>query len=200
MTSIIALILMAEGLVVVRCPISEQFQYLMMSLLKDDDWRVFTEMMYDMIDTLANIPKEVVAKMNAHKVQFQKEDNSEVIAMNFTLQTKSYRQSETQQSLKMLDRGSETNRSCSDDDKHAFCRNNLRDTLELNRCHLVGHIPRYSPNIVQVKCVAPTNRVAVVITMSTTSIKNYLTIVTSISAPKECWLLAYVICSHVCGN
>jgi hypothetical protein len=48
-------------------PKSEHTYYLMKGVPKDDDWRFFTHMMYDKIDTLAEKPEEIVTKMKAHE-------------------------------------------------------------------------------------------------------------------------------------
>lgn len=105
-------------------PNSKHIQYLMIGVLKDDHWRVFIEMMYDMIHTLANMPKEVATKMNAHTLQFQKVDNSEAAATNSKLPIKSHKQSQTRQSQKALDNGIKTNGCCLEDDKHAYRHTN----------------------------------------------------------------------------
>jgi hypothetical protein len=62
-------------------PKSEHSYYLMQVIPKDDDWRFFTQLMYDKIDTLANKPEEIVTKMKSHKARLQKEDDSEVAVM-----------------------------------------------------------------------------------------------------------------------
>jgi len=38
-------------------PKSKHSYYLMQGIPKDDDWRFFTQLMYDKIDTLANKPE-----------------------------------------------------------------------------------------------------------------------------------------------
>jgi hypothetical protein len=47
-------------------PKSEHSYYLMQGIPKDDDGRVFTQLMYDKIDTLADKPEQIVTKMTAH--------------------------------------------------------------------------------------------------------------------------------------
>jgi hypothetical protein len=49
-------------------PKSEHSYYLMQGILKDDDWRFFTQLMYDKIDTLADKLEEIDTKMRAHEV------------------------------------------------------------------------------------------------------------------------------------
>jgi hypothetical protein len=39
---------------------SEHHYHLMQGMPKDDDWRVFTQLIYDKIHTLADIPEEIV--------------------------------------------------------------------------------------------------------------------------------------------
>jgi hypothetical protein len=48
-------------------PKSEHSYYLMQGVPKNDDWRFFTQLMYDKIDTLADNPEEIVTKMKAHE-------------------------------------------------------------------------------------------------------------------------------------
>jgi hypothetical protein len=69
-------------------PKSEHSYYLMQGVPKDDDWRFFTQLMYDRIDTLADKPEEIVTKMKAHEARFQKDDDSEVAAISSKLRTK----------------------------------------------------------------------------------------------------------------
>jgi hypothetical protein len=61
----------------------------MQGLPKDDDWRVFTQLMYNKINTLADKPEEIVTKMKAQEARLQKDDDSEVAATFQMLQTKS---------------------------------------------------------------------------------------------------------------
>jgi hypothetical protein len=69
-------------------PKSEHSYYLMQGIPKDDDWRGFTQLMYDKIDTMADKPEEIVTKMKGHEAQLQQEDDSEVAAMFSKLRTK----------------------------------------------------------------------------------------------------------------
>ena len=48
-------------------PKSEHSYSLIQGIPKDDDWRFFTQLMYDRIDTLADKPEEIVTKMKAHE-------------------------------------------------------------------------------------------------------------------------------------
>jgi len=49
-----------------KMPESKYTKYLMKGVPKDHDWRVFNQLMYDRIDTLADNPEEVVMMMTAH--------------------------------------------------------------------------------------------------------------------------------------
>jgi len=62
-------------------PHSEHSYYMMQGIPKDDDWRFFTQLMYNKIDTLADEPEEIVTKMEAHEARLQKDDDSKVAAM-----------------------------------------------------------------------------------------------------------------------
>jgi len=62
-------------------PMSNHTYILMKGVPKDDDWRFFTKLMYDKINTLADTPEEVVTKMKAQEGRSQKEDDSEVAVM-----------------------------------------------------------------------------------------------------------------------
>jgi hypothetical protein len=52
---------------------SEHSYYLMQGIPKDNDWRFFTQLMYDKIDTLADKPEEIVMKMKAHEARHHQE-------------------------------------------------------------------------------------------------------------------------------
>jgi hypothetical protein len=54
-------------------PKSDHTYSLMKGVLQDDDWRLFTQLMYDKIDTLADKPEEIVTKMIAHEARQQQE-------------------------------------------------------------------------------------------------------------------------------
>jgi len=187
-------------------PKSEHSYYLMQGIPKDDDWRFFTQLMYDKIDTLADKPDEVIMKMKAHEARLQKYDDSEVSAMFSKLRTKSEKRNSkhSQKSQKSRGSGSESDGSSSESEKHR-CRN-WKDTQECYRCHQVGHIARYCPSTAPVESGAPTETaaataaVAAATTMTTTSIENYWMTVTGRSPEKESWYLNCATTSHVCGD
>jgi hypothetical protein len=183
-------------------PKSEHTYYLMKGVPMDDDWRFFTQLMYDKIDTLADKPEEIVTKMKAHEARLQKEDDSEVAAMFSKLRTKSEKRSskQTRKSRKTRSSGSESNGSSLDNEKHASRRTNWRDTQECYRCHKVGHIARYCPSTAPVESTAPTETAAAATTMATTSIENYWMTVTGRSPEKEAWYLDCATTSHICGD
>ena len=56
-------------------PNSEHSYDLMQGILKENDWRFFTKLMYDKIDTLADKPQEIVTTMRAHEARLQQEDD-----------------------------------------------------------------------------------------------------------------------------
>jgi hypothetical protein len=56
-------------------PKNEHTYYLLKGIPKDDDWRFFTQLMYDKIDTLADKPEEIVTKMKAHEARLQKDND-----------------------------------------------------------------------------------------------------------------------------
>jgi len=177
-------------------PKSEHTYYLMKGVPKDDDWRFFTQLMYDKIDTLADKPEEVIVKMKAHEARLQKDDDSEVAAMFSKLQTKSDRQ---KQSRKSRHSGSESDGSSSESEKHR--RRNWRDAQECYRCHKVGHIARYCPSTAPVESGAPTETAAAAAAATTTtSIENYWMTVTGRSPEKEAWYLDCATTSHICGD
>jgi len=69
-------------------PKSEHMYYLMKGVPKDDGWRVFTQLIYNQIDNLADKQEEVIVTMKAHKPWLQKDNDSEVAAMFSKLQIK----------------------------------------------------------------------------------------------------------------
>jgi len=179
-------------------PKSEHSYYLMQGIPKDDDWRFFTQLMYDKIDTLADKPEEIVTKMKAHEARLQKDDDSEVAAMFSKTRTKSEKRNSkhSRKSRKSRDSGSESDGSSSGNEKHASRR---RDTQECYRCHKKGHIARYCPSTAPVESGAPTETAAT--TMTTTSIENYWMTVTNRESPsKESWYLDCATTSRVCGD
>jgi hypothetical protein len=176
-------------------PKSEHSYYLMQGIPKDDDWRFFTQLMYDKIDTLADKPEEIVTKMKAHEARLQKDDDSEVAAMFSKLRTKSEkRNSKTRKSRKSRGSDSESDGSSSESEKHR-----RRHTQECYRCHKVGHIARYCPSTAPVESSAATETAAAAET-TTTSIENYWMTVTGRSPEKEAWYLDCATTSHICGD
>jgi len=176
-------------------PKSEHSYYLLQGIAKDDDWRFFTQLMYDKIDTMANKPEEIVTKMKAHEARLQQEDDSEVAAMFSKLRTKSEKQnSKTRKSQKSHGSSSGSDGSSSESEKHR-----RRHTQECYRCHKVGHIARYCPRIAVVESAAPTETAATAAT-TTTSIENFWMTVTGRSPEKEGWYLDCATTSHVCGD
>jgi len=180
-------------------PKSEHSYYLMQGIPKDDDWRFFTPLMYDKIDTLADKPEEVVTKMKAHEARLQKEDDSEVAAMFSKLRTKSEKRKskQTRKSRESRDSGSEGDGSSSESEKHR-----RRHTEECYRCHKIGHIARYCPGTAPLESGAPTETAAAAAApITTTSIDNYWMTVTNGKSPsKESWYLDCATTTHICGD
>jgi hypothetical protein len=52
-------------------PKSEHTYYLMNGVPKDDDWRLFSQLIYDKIDTVADKPEEIVRMMKAQQSRHQ---------------------------------------------------------------------------------------------------------------------------------
>jgi len=181
-------------------PKCEHSYYLMQSIPKDDDWRVFTQLMYDKIDTLADKLEEIVTKMKAHKARLQKDDDSEVAAMFSKLRTNNEKRNSkhSRKSQKSRGSGSESDGSSSESEKHR-----RRHTQECYRCHKVGHIARYCPGTAPVESGAPTETAAAAAatTMATTSIENYwMTVTNGESSSKESWYLDCATTTHICGD
>jgi len=176
---------------------SEHTYYLMKGVPKDDDWRFFTQLMYDKIDTLADKPEAIVTKMKAHEARHQQEvdlESIELLALAKT-QTKSEERSSnhSRKSRKSSGSGSESDGSSSESEKH-----HRRRTQECYRCHQVEHIARYCPSTAQVESVAPTETAAA---MTTTSIDNYwMTVTNAESLSKESWYLDCATTTHICGD
>jgi hypothetical protein len=53
-------------------PKSEYSYYLMQGIPKDDDWRFFTQLMYDKIDTIADKPGGIVTKITPTKRDYRR--------------------------------------------------------------------------------------------------------------------------------
>jgi hypothetical protein len=183
-------------------PKREHAYYLMKGIPKDDDWRFFTQLMYDKIDTLADKPEEIVTKMTAHKARHQQEVDSgciELLALAKTRRKSEKRNSkQTRKSRKSRDSGSESDGSSSESEKHR-----RRHTQECYRCHKVGHIAWYCPSTAPVERIAPTETAAsaAAATTTTTSIENYWMTVTNGKSPsKESRYLACATASHICGD
>jgi len=178
-------------------PKSEHSYYLMQGIPKDDDWRFFTQLVYDKIDTLADKPEEIVTKMKAHEARLQKDDYSEVAAMFSKLRTKSEMRNSKHfwKSQKSRGSGSESDGSSSESEKHL-----RRHTQECYRCHKVGHIARYCPSTAPVESGAPTETAAAA-AMTTTSIENYWMTVTNRESPSmESWYLDCATTPYICGD
>jgi len=130
-------------------PKSEHSYYLMQGTPEDDGGRLFSQLIYDKIDTLADKPEEVIMKMNAHEARQQQDvdlGSIEPLALAKT-QTKSVKRNSKHsgKSQKSRDSGSESDgSSCSESEKHR--RRNWKDTQEFYRCHNVGQIARYCPS------------------------------------------------------
>jgi len=141
-------------------PKSEHTYHLMKGVPKNDDWRFFTQLTYDKIDTLADKQEEIVTKMKAHEERHQQEVDFKSIEWRALakMRTKSEKRSSkhSQKSQKSCDSSSESDGSRSDNEKHASRRTNWRDTQECYRCHKKGHIARYCPSSAPVESGAPT--------------------------------------------
>jgi hypothetical protein len=155
----------------------------MQGIPKDDDWKFFTQLMYDTINTLADNPEQIVRTLRAHEAQVQMDDDLEVVAMSSKLQTKSEKRNakQTWKSRKSHDCHSESDGSCSESEKHR-----LWHTQECYRCQKVGHIAQYCPGTAPVENGALTATSA--ITMATTSVENYwMTVMNEENPSKESW-------------
>jgi hypothetical protein len=156
-------------------PKSEHTYYQMKGVLKDDDWRFFTQLMYDKIDNLADKQEEVVTNMEAHKARLQKEYDSEAPVMFSNLRTKSQKPKlkQTQKSWKSCDSSSASDGISSEIEKHR--RRKWRNIQECYRCRKMGHMARYCPSTAPVESATLTETA----TATTTSIENYWMTVTS---------------------
>jgi hypothetical protein len=177
---------------------SKHTNYLMKGVPKNDDWRFFTQLIYDKIDTLADTPEEIIVKMKAPKGQLQKDDNAELAAMFFNLWTKNdkWNSKQTQMCRKSPDSNSGSNGISSESEKH-HCRN-WRDTQECYRCHQAGHNALYSPSSPQAERAAPTETAAAT---TTTPIEYYwMTVMIGESPSKKSWYLDCATTTHICGD
>jgi len=108
-------------------PTSKHSYYLMQGIPKDDDWRFFTQLMYDKIDTLADKPEEVIVKMKAQEARLQKDDDLEVAAM-YSKKSEQRNSKYSRKSRKSCDSGSESDGGSSENEKHANGGTKWRDT------------------------------------------------------------------------
>ena len=81
MTSNFVPILLGHLQVVVQLLKSDYPNYLMTGVPIGDDWRCFTQLIYDKSDTLAGSPVQLIVKLTAYNVWLLKEDTSQVAAM-----------------------------------------------------------------------------------------------------------------------
>jgi len=178
-------------------PKSEHTYYLIKGIPKDDDWRFFTQLMYDKIDTLADKPEEIIMKMKTHKVWQQQEvdlDSIELLALAKTgTKSEKWNSTQSRKFRKSRDSGRDSDGSSSESEQ--YCH---RHTQECYRCHQVGHIAWYCPSTAPLESVAPTATAAA---MTTTSIENYwMTFMNGESPSKESWYLNCATTTHICGD
>jgi hypothetical protein len=125
-------------------PNREHSYYQMKGILKDEDWRFFTQLMYDKIDTLANKLEEVIIKMKAHTVRQHQEvdlESIELLALSATrIKSLKGNSKHSRNSQKSRDSGIQSDGSSSENEKQASRRTNWKDTEEGYRCYMVGHI------------------------------------------------------------
>ena len=176
-------------------PMSEHTYYLMKGVPKDDDWRFFTQLMYEKINTLADKLQAIVTKMRAHEARLQKEYDSDVAGLFLKLWMKSKKRNSnlTRMSRKSRDSGSESDGSCSESEKHRH-----RRTQECCRCHQVGHIARYCPSTAPVESSALTETAAA--TTTTCTEDYWMTTSSREAASKESWNVDCATTSHICGD
>lgn len=116
-------------------PKSKHSYYLIPGIPKDDDWRVFTKLMYDKINTMANSQEETVPKLRAHEAQTPSEEELHVPAIFSKLQMKSDTQKQSRKSYTTGNSDSERHgRNSESENQHP------RQTQECYRCHKVGYI------------------------------------------------------------
>jgi len=171
-------------------PKSKSRYYLMQVISKDDGWRVFTKLINDKINTMANKPEEIVMMMKPDEAQFQQDDYSEVAAIFWRYWTKNemWNSKHSRKCQKFRGSGSESDGSSSESEKHR-----RRHTHQCYRCHKVGHIARYCSSTAQVESAAQT-------ATTTTSIGNYWVTVTGRSPEKVACYLDCATTSYICGD
>jgi hypothetical protein len=159
----------------------------------DDDLRVFTQLMYDKINTMADNPEQIVTKMNAHEAQYSQEVTFESIKLLPLAMTQGKSEKQiSKQTWKSRSSGSESDRSSLESEKHRRSH-----THEWYRYHQTGHIAWYCPSTALVESAAPTETAAVM----TTSIGNYCVTVTNRESPsKESWYLDCATTTHIWGD
>jgi hypothetical protein len=169
--------------------------YLMQGILKDNNWRLLTQLTYNKIDTLADNPEEIVTKIRGHEVRLQYEHNLEVAGMISKSQIKSeIRKSKyTWQFRQSCDTGSDSDHSSSDSEKHC-----CRHTDECDRYHKVRHIAWYCPSTAPVDGTAPPEPAAA--TTMTSIEKYWMTVTNKESSLKESWYVDCTTTSHICRN
>jgi hypothetical protein len=163
-------------------PESKHTYYLMKGVWRDDDWRFFTQLMYDKFNTLADKPEEIVTKIKAHQARHQQGVDLETIELLALMKTRrkseKWNSKQTRMSRKSRDSGCESDGSSSESEKH-----HRRHTQECYRCHQVGHIARFCPSTAPVESTAPTETAAATTMMMMTSNENYWLTVTNGESP-----------------
>jgi hypothetical protein len=182
---------------------SEHTYDLMKCVMKDDDWRVFTQLMYNKIDTLTDIQGEVIVKITAPETQLQKDHDSEVAGMLSMFQIKNQNQNSKHSWKYHKFRGisCESNGGSSESEMHRH-----RYTQECYRYHQVGCTSLYCTSTAPVESGALPEAVAAAVTdtaavaaMTTTSIENYsLTVTTRESPAKASWYFHCATTTHIC--
>jgi len=104
---------------------------------------------------------------------------------------------QTRKSRKICGSGNDSDGFSSDTEKHASHLTNSMDTQECYWYHKKRHIAQYCPSIAPVECVALTETVAAITTLT----ENYLMTVTNGKSPsKERWYLDCATTIHICGD
>jgi len=109
---------------------------LIQGISRNNDWRNFTKLLYNMFGTLATQLEKIVMKMRSHAALLQKADSSELENTFLILQMKSGMKDpkETQKSLKLGNGNTMCNVTCSETKK--YCD---RQSQEHYRCCKIGH-------------------------------------------------------------